>query len=114
MALLQRLKSRWGATLSTALDEQVTISLPKGTLLVLFEFLAHSYDSWKRSDSPQVTEDTFALLKPDGGERMALWHLEGAIERTLPEIFAPDYKEMIGEWKRKLRSRSGTDSMPLG
>jgi hypothetical protein len=87
--------------LSTTLDEQVTISLPKGTLLVLFEFLAHSYDSWKTSSTPQPDENTFTLLKPDEGERAALWHLEGAIERTLPEIFASDYKDLINDWKQK-------------
>ena len=88
--------------MSSPLDEQVTISLPKGTLLVLFEFLSHSYDLWKRSENPPPTVDTFVLLKPDAGERTALWHLEGAIERTLPEIFAPDYNNLIGEWKDKL------------
>jgi hypothetical protein len=90
--------------LNSALDEQVTISLPKGTLLVLFELLASSYDSWKRSGTPQLAEDTFVLLKPDAGERTALWGLEAAIERTLPEVFAPDYKDLIGEWKQRLVS----------
>src|ERR1700674_136798 len=104
MAVLEQLKSRRGGNLSTALDEQVTISLPKGTLLVLFELLAQSYDSWKRSGSPQLAEDTLVLLKPHAGERTALWDLEGAIERTLPEIFAPNYKDLIGEWKQKLKS----------
>ena len=92
--------------MSTRLDEQVTISLPKGTLLVLFEFLSRSYDLWKRSENPPPTENTFVLLRPDAGERTALWHLEGAIERTLPEIFAPDYNDLIGEWKNKLTSES--------
>lgn len=88
--------------MSAVLEEQVTISLPKGTLLVLFEFLSHSYESWKRSANPPASVDTFVLLKPDAGERAALWHLEGAIERTLPEIFAANYHELIGEWKRVL------------
>jgi hypothetical protein len=91
---------------SAALDEQVTISLPKGTLLVLFEFLSHSYELWKHSGNPPPPEDTFVLLKPDAGERTALWHLEGAIERTLPEIFAANYKDLVAEWKQKLTAQS--------
>ena len=92
--------------MNTPLDEQVTISLPKGTLLVLFEFLSHSYDLWKRSEDRPLTEGTFVLLKPDAGERTALWHLEGAIERTLPEIFALNYNDLIGEWKNKSTAES--------
>lgn len=92
--------------MSAALDEKVTISLPKGTLLVLFEFLAHSYEVWRRSGNPPPAEDTFVLLKPDAGERTALWHLEGAIERTLPEIFAANYNDLLGEWKQRLTARS--------
>lgn len=91
--------------MSAALDEQVTISLPKGTLLVLFEFLSHSYVLWKRSGDPPPAEDTFVLLKPEGGERAALWHLEGAIERTLPEISAANYNDLVGESKQKLTAQ---------
>ena len=91
--------------MSAALEEQVTISLPKGTLLVLFEFLAHSYELWTRSGNPPLAEDTFVLLKPEAGERAALWHLEGAIESTLPEIFAANYNDLVGEWKKKLTAQ---------
>lgn len=92
--------------MSAALDEQVPISLPKATLLVLFEFLARSSDRWRPSENRQQAEDRF-VLKPDPGELAALWHLEGAIERTLPEVFAPDYQNMINGWKQKLRSQVG-------
>jgi len=44
------------------------------------------------------------LVRPDAGERVALWQLEGAIERTLPEVFAPEYRDLIAEWKGKLTS----------
>ena len=91
--------------MSAALDEQVPISLPKGTLLVLFEFLARSSDRWRPSENRQQAEDI--VLEPDPGELAALWHLEGAIERTLPEVFAPDYQNMINGWKQKLRSQVG-------
>jgi len=92
------------SNVSSGLDEQVTISIPKGTLLVLFEFLAHSYEQWRESGNEQRSDGTFALLIPDSGERLALWQLEGAIERTLPEVFAPEYKDLVAEWKRKLTS----------
>jgi len=32
----------------------------------------------------------------DAAECIALWHLEGAIERRLPESFALHYKDVIG------------------
>ena len=90
--------------MSTGLDEQITISLEKGTLLVLLEFLVRSNEQWRALGSKQLSDDTFVLAKPDAGERVALWHLEAAIESTLPEIFAHDYKDLIAGWKQKLTS----------
>ena len=92
------------SNVTTRLDEQISISLPKGTLLVLFEFLAHSYEQWKGSGRERPSDHTFVLTKPDAAERVALWHLEGEIERTLPQIFAPDYKDLITAWKERLTS----------
>jgi len=69
-------------------------------LLVIFEYLARSYEEWKkRGESP---DDTFVLSNPDSGERVALWRLEGEIERTLPEVLASDYKEVIAAEKQRL------------
>jgi hypothetical protein len=90
------------SNVSKGLNEQVAISMAKGTLLVLFEFLAHSYEQWRGSGNERPPDDTFALLRPDGAERAALWQLEGVIERTLPEVFARDYKDLVAEWKGKL------------
>jgi len=70
------------------------------TLLVIFEFLAQSYEEWKRSGP--ASDDSFFLRKPDAGERVALWRLEGEIERTLPEIFSQEYKQLIAHEKRRL------------
>lgn len=87
--------------MSTRLDQPVNIALPKGTLLVVFEFLARSHDAWKKTgDKPP--DDSFTLQQPDAGERIALWRLEGAIESTLAEMFAPDYAELLSEWKRQI------------
>lgn len=85
----------------TRLDELVNVALPKGTLLVVFEFLARSYDAWQKSGG-NLSEESFALVQPDAGERIALWRLEGVIESTLPEMFAPDYAELLSDWKRQL------------
>lgn len=85
------------------LQEQVTIPIPKGTLLVLFEYLARSHDGWRRTGE-SLDESSFVLEKPDVGERLALWLLEGAIERTLPEIFWPEYRQLLAEWKQHLES----------
>jgi hypothetical protein len=89
--------------MSTNLDESTSITMPKGTLLVLFEYLARSYGSWKEA-SAAPDEASFALQPPDTGERKALWRLEGEIERTLPEVFSPDYRQLIAEWKERLTS----------
>lgn len=85
--------------------ERVSITMRKETLLVIFEFLAKSYDEWTKSEEVRVRavgDDSFVLKKPDSGERVALWRLEGEIERTLPEIFAPDYAELIRVEKARL------------
>jgi hypothetical protein len=89
--------------MSTNLEESTSITMPKGTLLVLFEYLARSHDTWRRiGGAPD--EATFALQPPDAGECKALWRLEGEIERTLPEIFSADYPQLIAEWKQHLTS----------
>jgi len=80
--------------------DKITLTMRGETLLVIFEFLAQSYADWKRSGP--VSDESFLLRKPDAGERVALWQLEGEIERTLPEIFSPEYKQLITVEKRRL------------
>ena len=77
-----------------------SISMSRDTLLVIFDFLTRSYEEWK--EAGKQPDDTFVLCKPDAGEIAALWRLEGAIERTLPEVFAPGYKELIAAEKKRL------------
>jgi len=74
--------------------------MDRATLLVIFEYLARSYKAWK--EKGKLPDDTFVLSKPDAGERVALWRLEGEIERTLPEVFSPKYIELIEEEKQRL------------
>ena len=67
----------------TVEQKNATIEMRRATLLVIFEYLARSYEEWKkRGESP---DDAFVLSNPDSGERVALWRLEGDIERTLPQ-----------------------------
>jgi len=87
----------------------VSISMRKETLLVIFEFLARSYDSWSKSceaNGRLASDGTFALSKPDLGELAALWYLEGEIQRTLPEIFSSDYSEILSKEKQRLRAHA--------
>lgn len=90
--------------MNAALEEEASITMPKGTLLVLFEYFSRSYDSW-REVGDSSDEAPFALQQPDAGERKAIWRLEGEIERTLHEIFSADYTSLIADWKQHLTSQ---------
>jgi hypothetical protein len=94
--------------MSMQLEELIAISLPKGTLLVLFEYLARSCDAWQKDRKDEDTKP-YLLLPPDIGERHALWHFERAIEKTLPELFSPDYQALVTEWKRQLILNNGEE-----
>jgi hypothetical protein len=85
----------------------VSIAMKKETLLVIFEFLTRSYENWRENGGThgdELSDETFALCKPDAGERAALWRLEGEIERTFSEIFSSDYRELIEKEKTRLRT----------
>jgi hypothetical protein len=90
-------------------DENLaTLSTRKETLLVICEFLARSYEDWRKHGEEaegSLSDDSFVLSKPDSRERVALWRLEGEIERTLPEMFAPDYLEPIKGEKQRLSAK---------
>jgi hypothetical protein len=81
------------------LEEKITIQLTKGELLVIFDFLARSYVSWREKGVHE--EHTFTLNPPDDGERTILWHLEGEIERSLPEVFWPEYRTLVETAKER-------------
>ena len=72
--------------------------------MVIFEYLARSYEEWSKTGQVpgDYSEGSFVLSKPDPGERVALWRLEGEMERTLPDIFDQEYKELIAVEKKRL------------
>jgi hypothetical protein len=78
--------------------ESVDISLSKAEALVLFEFLGRSSES--NRNRPNETEP--ALHSPDSAEWRALWNLECLLEKTLTEIFSPDYARIIEDARRRL------------
>ena len=86
--------------MNAEIEKTVAVCMPKGTLLVLFEYLSRSYDSWRAKG--QTSHDRFAPEEPDEAERVALWRLEGEIERTLTEVFAPNYAQLVADAKSKL------------
>jgi hypothetical protein len=81
-------------------NQFVALKMRTETLLVIYEYLSRSYDEWRRTASE--SDESFILAKPDPGERVALWRLEGEIERTIPEIFCPEYNDLLSEEKRRL------------
>ena len=84
--------------------EFVDLKMRRETLLVIFEYLARSHDEWSKTGKApdDYSDSTFVLSRPDPGERVALWRLEGEIERTLPDIFDPEYKELIAAERKRL------------
>src|SRR5882757_5772661 len=84
--------------------EFVDLKMHRGTQLVIFEYLARSHDECSKTGKApdDYSDSTFVLSKPDPGERVALRRLEGEIERTLPDMFDPEYKELIAAEKKRL------------
>jgi hypothetical protein len=84
--------------------EFVEVKMRRATLLVIFEYLARSHDEWSKTGQVpgDYSESTLVPSRPDPGGRVALWRLEGEIERTLPEIFDPDDNELIAMEKKRL------------
>ena len=80
-------------------ENGVAITMPTATWLVIFEFLSRSYEEWAKKEEwdkkKELTDTSFAFAQPEAGERVAMWKLEGAIERTLPEIFSPEYETIL-------------------
>ena len=86
------------------LNEAINFSLPKAACLVLFELLTTSYAEWRKTNPNDNSANAMHVTANEHSERVALWQLEGAFERTLPELFSRNYAELLRESKRLLES----------
>ena len=75
-------------------DTVVNLQLGIDEALVLFEMLADF------QSEPSLTVATSA-------ERLALVRLHGVLEKTLVEPFRPDYRELLGAARSRLKAQSG-------
>lgn len=76
--------------------------MPKSVCLALFELLSQSYEDWRKINPIDETADTMQLNAETHAQRVALWKLEGSLERTLPELFSRDYDDLLAESMRIL------------
>lgn len=84
------------------LNETVTLHLPKSACLVLYELLTNSYKEWRQSNPDDSSPNPMQLNATEYAERRAVWRLEGALERAVPELFASDSAALLEESKRLL------------
>jgi hypothetical protein len=87
------------------LNETVTLYLPKSACLVLYELLTKSYKHWRKSNPDDSSPNPMQLNAKEYAERRAVWRLEGALERAVPELFASDSTTLLKESKRLLGGR---------
>lgn len=73
-------------------DKVFRIELNDDEALILFEFLARCDDA-----------ESLPVIHP--AERQVLWRVEGQLEKSLVEIFSPEYSELI----RQARERVAPD-----
>ena len=89
------------------LHSTVEIRLPKSVCLVLFELLTRSYDRWREANPDDSAAGPMLVNAVEHADRKALWQLEGALERTLPELFSSDYRALLRESERLLDEGHG-------
>ena len=71
------------------LTEPVTLEMPKSACLLLFEMLTTAYELWRKANPDDASANPMVIAAQTHAERVALWKLEGVLERTLPELPAP-------------------------
>jgi hypothetical protein len=77
----------------------IQLVLTEDEALVLFEWLAS-------------LDETAAELHADAAQQYVLCRLEGLLESTLPQLFAPNYADLIIDAKERLRNSGGFDELP--
>jgi hypothetical protein len=90
--------------MTSDLSEPVMLELPKSVCLLLFEVLTATYERWRKSNPDDATADPMMIAAQTHAERVAFWKLEGALERTLPELFSSNYGELLEESRKQLAS----------
>ena len=88
--------------MSADLGEPVTLGLSKAACLVLFDMLSKGYEEWRAKVTTDSDNQLLLIVAGELAVRRALWQLEGAVERTLVEVFAPDYVDLVEQSKRHL------------
>ena len=74
----------------------ISIHLNEDEALVLFEWLMNKN---------ATDEDSLPVDHP--AERLALWNLEAALEKTLVPILSPDYSELLSRARERLIEKGG-------
>jgi hypothetical protein len=77
------------------LRENVNLPLSKAACLLLFDLLTKSYEVWRKENPDDSSANAMEIVASQRAQRVALWRLEGALERTLPELFAADYEDLL-------------------
>jgi hypothetical protein len=76
--------------------EPVNFELPKSACL-LFEMLTRAYEDWRKTNPEDATAGSMTISANTHAQRVAFWQLEGALERTLPELFSSNYEGPLEE-----------------
>jgi len=96
--------------MTTDLNQAVQVSLPKSVCLVLYELLAASTEEWSKSGAQNESNNSsgvpLTVTVKHFEERAALLRLEGTLESALPELFSPNYWEIVAEARRLLSDES--------
>ena len=80
----------------------VTIQLKDDEALVLFELLARNAELDKKAPISVIKSE-------DRSEILALWFLEGYLERELVEPFHKEYGTLVDAARASVRTRWGTE-----
>lgn len=80
-----------------SLNDEVTISLSKAECLILFELLTTSYEVWRTNNPDDSSALPMVVNAESYSQRLALWRLEGSLERTPPELFSSKYGQLLIE-----------------
>lgn len=74
-----------------AAGEPVEIQLTHDEALVLCDWL------WKRDE-----DDALEALIEHWSEQLVLWRIHALLEKTLPELFDPDYADLLAAARERL------------